>query len=163
MGSRRSRSLGCLTRRRFVRRIKPHFMNPFCYAVHGISLDELQKEPYFDRSFPSSSTSSGDIIVAHNSTYRYNTLKRGFERALAGLRSRAVYLHDGSRKAFGLPGKLRSACSHAGIRTDHLRDQHDALNNRLLAAHLLIEQNRRTRATAVVSGCSARYAHIPMP
>jgi DNA polymerase-3 subunit epsilon len=134
-----------LTRRRFVRRIKPRSsMNPFCYAVHGISLDELQKEPYFEQVVPELIDFIGsDIIVAHNSTYEYNTLKREFERASqpAYARERFTCTMALARR-FGLPGKLRSACSHAGIRTDHLRDQHDALNDALLAAHLFIKLNR---------------------
>ena len=57
-------------------------MNPFCYTVHGISLEELQKEPYFEQVVPELIDFIGsDIIVAHNSTYEYNTLKREFERA----------------------------------------------------------------------------------
>jgi len=111
-----------LPRRRFVRRIKPRSpMSPFCYAVHGISLKELQKEPYFEQVLPELIDFIGsDIIVAHNSTYEYNTLKREFERA-----SRPAYPRErfactmALAKRFGFPGKLRSACSHAGLACGH--------------------------------------------
>ena len=133
-----------LTRRRFVRRIRPRSpMSPFCYAVHGISLEELQDEPYFEQVIPELIDLIGsDIIVAHNYAYEYNTLKREFERA-----SRPAYPRErfactmALAKRFGFPGKLRLACSHAGISIDHLRKQHDALNDALLAAHLFVKLN----------------------
>src|SRR4051794_30819283 len=134
-----------LTQRRFVRRVKPRSpMNPFCYSVHGISLEELRNQPYFEQVVPELiDFIGGDIIVAHNSACEYNTLKREFERAsrIAYPRERFTCTMALARR-FGLPGKLRSACSHAGIRIDHLRDQHDALNDALLAAHLFIKLNR---------------------
>src|SRR3954451_14822276 len=133
-----------LTRRRFIRRVKPRSsMSSFCYAVHGISLEELQNEPHFEQVLPELiDFIGGDIIVAHNSAYEYNTLKREFERA-----SRPAYPKErfactmALAKRFGLPGKLRPACSHAGIKTDHLAERHDALNDALLAAHLFIKLN----------------------
>ena len=133
-----------LTQHRLLRRIKPRSpMSPFCYAVHGISLDELQNEPYFEQVLPELiDFIAGDIIVAHNSAYEYNTLKREFERA-----SRPAYPRErfactmALAKRFGLPSKLRPACSHAGIKTDHLGEQHDALNDALLAARLFIKLN----------------------
>jgi DNA polymerase-3 subunit epsilon len=42
-------------------------------------------------------------------------------------------------KHSGLSGKLRHACAQAGISIDHLREEHDALNHALLAAHLFLE------------------------
>src|SRR4051812_31278430 len=72
-----------ITPRRFVRRAKPRSpMSPFCYAVHGISLEDLRSEPYFEQVLPELiDFVGGDIIVAHNYAYEYNTLKREFERA----------------------------------------------------------------------------------
>jgi DNA polymerase III subunit epsilon len=133
-----------LTPRRFVRRIKPRSpMSPFCYAVHRISIDDLRRQPYFNEVLPELvDFFAGDIIVAHNYAYEYNTLRREFERA-----SRPAYPRErfsctmALAKRFGLPGKLRSACSHAGIRIDHLGEEHDALNDALLAAHLFIKLN----------------------
>lgn len=63
-----------LTQRRFVCRVKPRSpMNPFCYAVHGISLEELRNQPYFEQVVPELiDFIGGDIIVAHNSAYEYN-------------------------------------------------------------------------------------------
>ena len=67
----------------FVRRIRPRSaMNPFCYAVHRISLADLENEPYFDQVVHDLIDFVGDdTIVAHNYAYEYNTLKREFERA----------------------------------------------------------------------------------
>jgi DNA polymerase III subunit epsilon len=42
-------------------------------------------------------------------------------------------------KRSGLPGKLRQACAQAGISIAHLRAEHDALNDALLAAHLFLK------------------------
>lgn len=133
-----------LTHRRFVRRVKPRSpMSPFCYAVHRISLNDLKDERCFDQVLPELIDFVGDnTIVAHNYAYEYNTLKREFERA-----ARPAYPRErfsctmALAKRRGLPGKLRSACSQAGIRIDHLREQHDALNDALLAAHLFIRLN----------------------
>ena len=133
-----------LTRRRLVRRVKPRSpMSSFCYAVYRISLKDLNRERYFDQVLPELIDFVGDgIIVAHNCAYEYNTLKREFERA-----SRPVYPRErfsctmALAKRHGLPGKFRSACSHAGIRIDHLGEEHDALNDALLAAHLFIKLN----------------------
>ena len=141
-----------LTSRRFVRRIKPRSpMNPFCYAVHGISLEELQNEPYFEQVLPELISFVGvDTIVAHNYAYEYNSLKREFERA-----SRPAYPRErfactlALAKRFGFPGKLRQACSHAGISIDHLGEQHDALNDALLAAHLFVKLNSCVGESAV--------------
>jgi len=42
-------------------------------------------------------------------------------------------------KRAGLPAKLRHACAQAGISIDHLREEHDALNDALLAARLFLK------------------------
>jgi DNA polymerase-3 subunit epsilon len=131
-----------LTSRRLVRRIRPRApMSPFCQAVHGISLEELQSEPYFEEVLPELTEFIGaSPIVAHNYAYEYNTLKKEFERA-----SRPAYPRERffctmalARRA-GLAGKLRQACAQAGIGIAHLRDAHDALNDALLAAHLFLK------------------------
>ena len=42
-------------------------MNPFCHAVHGISLAELENEPYFEQVVHDLIDFVGDAtIVAHN-------------------------------------------------------------------------------------------------
>lgn len=133
-----------LTHRRLVRRVKPRSsMSPFCYAVHRISLEDLKDERSFNEVVPELiDFVASDIIIAHNYAYEYNTLKREFERA-----SRPVYARErfsctmALAKRHGLPGKLRSACSYAGICIDHLGEEHDALNDALLAAHLFIRLN----------------------
>ena len=116
-------------------------MSPFCYAVHRISLADLEHEPYFEHVIDDLiEFVGGDPIVAHNYAYEYNTLKREFERA-----ARPAYPRERYRctmamaKRSGLPGKLRHACSHSAISISHLRDAHDALNDALLAAHLFLK------------------------
>jgi DNA polymerase-3 subunit epsilon len=88
--------------RSFVRRVKPRSaMIPFCYAVHRISLAELEQEPYFEHVIHDLIAFVGDDrIVAHNSAYEYNTLKREFERGTAYISTGALLLHDGSGEAF---------------------------------------------------------------
>ena len=128
--------------RSFVRRIKPRsVMSPFCYAVHRISLAELEQEPYFEHVIHELIDFIGDDkIVAHNYAYEYNTLKREFERAARPTYPRERFLCTMAlAKRSGLPGKLRHACSQAGISIAHLRDAHDALNDALLAAHLFLK------------------------
>jgi DNA polymerase-3 subunit epsilon len=134
-----------ISSRSLVRRIKPRSpMSRFCYAVHGISLEDLENEPYFEEVIPELIEFVRDAtIVAHNYVYEYNTLKREFERA-----GYPVYPRDrfsctmAMAKRSGLPDKLRHACSGASISITHLRDEHDALNDALLAAHLFLRLNR---------------------
>jgi DNA polymerase-3 subunit epsilon len=139
---------GTISPRSFVRRVKPRSaMSPFCYAVHRISLADLENEPHFEEVVHDLIEFVGDdTIVAHNYAYEYNTLKREFERA-----SRPTYPRErffctmALAKRSGLPGKLRHACSQAGISVAHLRDAHDALNDALLAAHLFLKLNPAKR------------------
>jgi DNA polymerase III subunit epsilon len=131
-----------ISSRSFVRRIKPRSaMNPFCYAVHRISLDDVENEPYFEQVVHDLIDFVGDAtIVAHNYAYEYNTLKREFERAARPAYPRERFFCTMAlAKRSGLPGKLRHACSQAGISMAHLRVEHDALNDALLAAHLLLK------------------------
>jgi DNA polymerase-3 subunit epsilon len=133
---------GTISPRSFVRRVKPRStMNPFCYAVHRISLAELEQEPYFEHVIHDLIAFVGDDrIVAHNYAYEYNTLRREFERAARPTYSRERFLCTMAlAKRAGLPGKLRHACAQAGISIDHLREEHDALNDALLAAHLFLK------------------------
>jgi DNA polymerase-3 subunit epsilon len=128
--------------RSFVRRVKPRSaMSPFCYAVHRISLADLEDEPHFEEVVHDLIDFVGDSrIVAHNYAYEYNTLKREFERAARPTYPRERFLCTMAlAKRSGLPGKLRHACSQAGISLAHLRDAHDALNDALLAAHLFLK------------------------
>lgn len=128
--------------RSFVRRVKPRSaMSPFCYAVHRISLAELEREPYFEQVIHDLVDFVGnDRIVAHNYAYEYNTLKREFERAAQPTYPRERFLCTMAlAKRSGLPGKLRRACAQAGIGIDHLRQEHDALSDALLAAHLFLK------------------------
>lgn len=128
--------------RSFVRRIKPRSgMSPFCYAVHRISLADLEQEPYFEHVIHDLIDFVGDDrIVAHNYAYEYNTLKREFERAAQPTYPRERFFCTMAlAKRSGLPGKLRQACSQAGISIAHLRAKHDALNDALLAAHLFLK------------------------
>jgi DNA polymerase-3 subunit epsilon len=118
-------------------------MSPFCYAVHRISLADVEDEPHFEHVVSDLiDFVRDDTIVAHNYVYEYNTLRREFERA-----ERPIYPRDrffctmALAKRSGLPGKLRQACSQAGISIAHLRAQHDALNDALLAAHLFLKLN----------------------
>jgi DNA polymerase-3 subunit epsilon len=131
-----------ITSRSFVRRIKPRSaMSPFCYAVHRISLAELEQEPYFEHVVHDLIDFVGDDkIVAHNYAYEYNTLKREFERAARPAYPRERFFCTMAlAKRSGLPAKLRQACAQAGIGTGHLRAEHDALNDALLAAHLFLK------------------------
>jgi DNA polymerase-3 subunit epsilon len=131
-----------ISARSFVHRIKPKSpMSPFCYAVHRISLADLEHEPYFEHVIDDLIKFIGDDpIVAHNYAYEYNTLKREFDRA-----ERPAYPRERYRctmamaKRSDLPGKLRHACSHSKISIAHLCDAHDALNDALLAAHLFLK------------------------
>jgi DNA polymerase-3 subunit epsilon len=128
--------------RSFVRRIKPRSaMSPFCYAVHRIALADLESEPYFEQVVHDLIGFVGDDpIVAHNYAYEYNTLKREFERAARPIYPRERFFCTmAMAKRSGLPGKLRQACSGAGISIAHLRAEHDALNDALLAAHLFLK------------------------
>jgi DNA polymerase III subunit epsilon len=133
---------GTISPRSFVRRVKPRsVMSPFCYAVHRISLADVEDEPHFEHVVSDLIDFVGDdTIVAHNYAYEYNTLRREFERA-----EQPIYPRDrffctmALAKRSGLPGKLRQACSQAGINIAHLRAQHDALNDALLAAHLFLK------------------------
>jgi DNA polymerase-3 subunit epsilon len=134
-----------ISSRSFVRRIKPRSaMNPFCYAVHRIALAELENEPYFEQVVHNLIDFVGDAtIVAHNYAYEYNTLKREFERAARPAYPRERFFCTMAlAKRSGLPGNLRHACSEAGISMAHLRVEHDALNDALLAAHLLLKLTR---------------------
>ena len=134
-----------ISSRSLVRRIKPRSaMSRFCYAVHRISLTDLQNEPHFEEVIPELIEFVGDAtIVAHNYAYEYNTLKREFERAAHPVYPRERFSCTMAlAKRSGLPGKLRQACSEAGIGVGHLRDEHDALNDALLAAHLFLKLNR---------------------
>jgi DNA polymerase-3 subunit epsilon len=126
----------------FVRRVKPRSaMSPVCYAGHRISLAELEQEPYFEHVVHDLiDFVDDDTIVAHNYAYEYNTLKREFERAARPTYPRERFLCTmAPAKRSGLPGKLRQACVQAGISIDHLRQEHDALNDALLAAHLFLK------------------------
>jgi DNA polymerase-3 subunit epsilon len=128
--------------RSFVRRIKPRSaMSPFCYAVHRIALADLEGEPYFEQVVHDLVDFVGDdTIVAHNYAYEYNTLKREFERAARPIYPRQRFFCTmAMAKRSGLPGKLRQACSGAGISIAHLRTEHDALNDALMAAHLFLK------------------------
>jgi DNA polymerase-3 subunit epsilon len=132
---------GTISSRSFVRRIKPRStMSPFCYAVHRISLAELEQEPYFEHVVHDLIDFVGDdTIVAHNYAYEFNTLKREFERAERPTYPRERFVCTMAlAKRSGLPGKLRHACAQAGISIAHLRAEHDALNDALLAAHLFL-------------------------
>lgn len=136
---------GTISSRSFVRRIKPRAaMSPFCYAVHRISLADVENEPYFDEIIRDLIDFVGDdTIVAHNYAYEYNTLKREFERATWPAYPRERFCCTlAMAKRSGLPGKLRQACSQAGISIAHLRAEHDALNDALLAAHLFLKLNQ---------------------
>jgi DNA polymerase III subunit epsilon len=78
--------------------------------------------------------------VAHNYVYEYNTLKREFERAAYPVYPRErFYCTMALAKQSGLSAKLRQVCSEAGISVAHLRAEHDALNDALLAAHLFLK------------------------
>jgi DNA polymerase-3 subunit epsilon len=128
--------------RSFVRRIKPRSgMSPFCYAVHRISLADLEQEPYFEHIVHDLiGFVADDTIIAHNYAYEYNTLKREFERAARPTYPRERFFCTMAlAKRSGLPGKLRQACAQAGISVAHLRAEHDALNDALLAAHLFLK------------------------
>jgi len=128
--------------RSFVRRVKPRSaMSPFCYAVHRISLADLEEEPYFEQVVHDLTDFVGaDTIIAHNYAYEYNTLKREFERAARPTYPRERFFCTMAlAKQSGLPGKLRQACAQAGISIAHLRAEHDALNDALLAAHLFLK------------------------
>jgi DNA polymerase-3 subunit epsilon len=85
---------GTISPRSFVRRVKPRStMNPFCYAVHRISLAELEQEPYFEHVIHDLIAFVGDDrIVAHNYAYEYNTPRREFERAARPTYSRERFL-----------------------------------------------------------------------
>ena len=134
--------------RSFVRRVKPcSAMSPFCYAVHRISLADLEQEPYFEQVIHDLIDFVGDApIIAHNYSYEYNTLKREFERASQPTYPRERFFCTMAlAKRSGLPGKLRHACSQAGISIAHLRQEHDALNDALLAAHLFLKLNPAER------------------
>lgn len=136
---------GAISSRSFVRRLKPRAaMSPFCYAVHRISLADLENEPYFDEVIRDLIDFVGDdAIVAHNYAYEYNTLKREFERAAQPAYPRERFCCTmAMAKRSGLPGKLRQACAQAGIGIAHLSAEHDALNDALLAAHLFLKLNR---------------------
>jgi DNA polymerase III subunit epsilon len=125
----------------FVRRVRPRSaMSPFCYAVHRISLADLEDEPYFEHVVHDLIAFVGDdTIIAHNYAYEYNTLKREFERTARPTYPRERFLCTMAlAKRSGLPGKLRQACAQAGISIAHLRAEHDALNDALLAAHLFL-------------------------
>jgi DNA polymerase III subunit epsilon len=128
--------------RSFVRRVKPRSaMSPFCYAVHRISLADLEQEPYFEHVVHDLIDFVGDdTIIAHNYAYDYTTLKREFERAARPTypRERFFCTMDLAKRS-SLPGKLRNACAQAGISIDHLRQEHDALNDALPAAHLFLK------------------------
>jgi DNA polymerase III subunit epsilon len=133
---------GSISPRSFVRRVKPRSaMSPFCYAVHRISLADLEDEPYFENVVHDLIDYVGDdTIVAHNYAYEYNTLKREFERTAQPIYPRERFFCTMAlAKRSGLPGKLRQACSQAGISIAHLRAEHDALNDALLAAHLFLK------------------------
>lgn len=135
---------GAISSRSFVRRIKPRAaMSPFCYAVHRISLAELESEPYYDDVVEDLIDFVGDdMIVAHNYAYEYNTLKRELERAAHPAYPRERFFCTmAMAKSSGLPGKLRQACSQVGISIAHLRAEHDALNDAMLAAHLFLKLN----------------------
>jgi DNA polymerase-3 subunit epsilon len=128
--------------RSLVRRVKPRSaMSPFCYAVHHISLADLEQEPYFEHVIHDLIDFVGDdTIVAHNYAYEYNTLKREFARAERPAYPRERFFCTMAlAKRSGLPGKLRHACGQVGISIAHLRDAHDALNDALLAAHLFLK------------------------
>lgn len=130
-----------ISSRSFVRRVKPRSaMSPFCYAVHRISLAELDREPYFEHIIHDLIDFVGnDTIVAHNYAYEYNTLKREFQRASVPTYPRERFLCTMAlAKRSGLPGKLRHACAQAGIGIEHLGQEHDALNDALLAARLFL-------------------------
>jgi DNA polymerase-3 subunit epsilon len=136
-----------ISSRSLVRRIKLRSaMSRFCYAVHRISLTDLQDKPYFEDVIPELVDFVGDAtIVAHNYVYEYNTLKREFERAAHPVYPRERFsctMAMAMARRSGLPGKLRQACSQAGISVAHLRAEHDALNDALLAAHLFLKLNR---------------------
>ena len=122
-------------------------MSPFCYAVHRISLAELEQEPFFEHVIHDLIDLVGDdTIVAHNYAYEYNTLKREFERAARPTYPRERFLCTMAlAKRSGLPGKLRHACAQAGMDIDHLRQEHDALNDALLAAHLFLKLSATER------------------
>jgi DNA polymerase-3 subunit epsilon len=133
---------GTISPRSFVRRVKPRSaMSPFCYAVHRISLTDLEEEPYFEHIIHDLMDFVGaDTIIAHNYAYEYNTLKREFERAARPIYPRERFFCTMAlAKRSGLPGKLRQACAQAGISIAHLRAEHDALNDALLAAHLFLK------------------------
>src|SRR5690349_7343992 len=103
-----------ISSRSFVRRIKPlAAMSPFCYAVHRISLAELEHEPHLNHVVQDLIDFVGnDTIVAHNYACEYNTLRREFESAARPACPRERFCCTMAiAKQLGLPGELRKACS----------------------------------------------------
>lgn len=137
--------------RQLFKNIRPmcRKFNPYCAKVHGISLDDVRHEKTFMEFSPELVDFVGKSpIVAHNRPAEYKSLLFEYDQFQKKF---PFYIGDfycsmKMAKSLNFEGKLRNMAEKAGIKTSHLRTEHDALSDTLVASELYIRmQNIRNQ------------------
>jgi len=124
-------------------RVKPlnTNINPHCAAVHGITLNDVKFEKTFKEISSGLTNFIGNSpILAHNRAaeyksllFEYNQINKNFPFKIDNF-----YCTMKMAKSLGLSGKLREMSSQLGIDVSHLKIEHDALSDALMAGELFI-------------------------
>lgn len=122
--------------------------NPFCQKVHGITFNDVKFEKTFKQFSPELINFIGKSpILAHNRPAEYKSLLFEYNQAriLFPFYIGDFYCTMKMAKNLGLTGKLREMAQQVGIKTHHLRKEHDALSDTIIAAELFIEMQKIKR------------------
>lgn len=119
--------------------------NPYCANVHGITLYDVRNERTFAEFSPELINFIGDSpIIAHNRPAEYKSLLFEYEqiRKKFPFYIGNFYCSMKMARELGLSGKLRVMAEQVGIKTSHLREEHDALSDTLIASELFIKMQK---------------------
>jgi DNA polymerase-3 subunit epsilon len=146
----------------FHRYINPEREVPAeAFAVHGLSLDFLQKHKKFHEEVDAFLEFVGDSpLIAHNASFDFGFLNAELERASRPLlvRERVVDTLLLARRKFpGTGNRLDDLCSRFGIDNSH-RTKHGALLDAELLAEVYLELIGARQATLVLAQVSATAA-----
>lgn len=136
--------IGLRIKQKMFHNIKPlcKRINPFCANVHGISLADVRHEKTFKQFQPDLINFIGNSpIIAHNRAAEYKSLLFEFNQINMDIPfpMSSFYCSMKMARKLGLKGKLREMAKQVGIPVDHLRREHDALSDTLIAAELFIK------------------------
>lgn len=120
-------------------------VNPFCAKVHGIKLSDVRYERTFQEFCPDLMDFVGNSpIIAHNRAAEYKSLLFEFNQIRMDLPFPIDNFFCSMKMArkLGITGGLREMARQVGISVDHLRQEHDALSDTLVAAELFIKMQK---------------------